>query len=74
MFSQPCPDDGKGKPNEGLGEGELDALTFVVALRDFAKPRSLAMNFSSIGAMSLAGSIGFPVSLERISEYATKLR
>jgi hypothetical protein len=64
---QPRPVDGKGKSNEGLGEGEVDALTFFLELRDFVNPRSLAMNFSSIGAMSFVASTGFPVSFARIS-------
>jgi hypothetical protein len=72
--SQSCPDDRKGKPNEGLSEGEFGALTFFVAFRVLANPRSLAMNLSSIGAMSWFASTGFLVSLARISAYATKLR
>lgn len=67
MFSQLCPDDNKGKPNSGFDEGAVDTLTFFVALRDLANPRSLAINFSSIGAMSFGASTGLPTSFARTS-------
>jgi hypothetical protein len=53
-------EDGEEKVIDGFERaGAFDFLTF----RDFANPRSLAMNLSTIGAMSFAASTGFPVTL-----------
>ena len=58
-------DDGEEKVIDGFER--VGAFDVLATFRAFAKPRSLAINFSNIGAMSLFASTGFPVSFARIS-------